>query len=209
MYKKMISFMLTICLCLGTVISVNAQPLEIASESSTSDNLNASELEFLNKVQDIFPYFIFDEVGNLVLELSEDELIQVYNFNEEDIKYLNQAMGLAADLGPVTLETKMNNSIDSKIHFNDWKVYFTYDDMVAILLTAATAGPAAVYFALVGLGSLLGPVGTALVAAVGVLGIPSLLDFCETILEASIKRKGVWLGVEINFIIPRITCGTW
>ena len=151
------------------------------------------------------------------LSLSDDELSRLLNDDQEFITIIHDIVNTAPALTTapiVTTETLSGKTSDNMItpmmHVSGGKIWFTYSDIVGTLTSAAMIGPAAVYAAFVGLGSIsLGPVGTAITAAVGVLGFPSLAGFTYSILQASINRQGVYMGVEMNGVFPNIVSGTW
>ncbi|WDV46610.1 hypothetical protein PV797_02675 [Clostridiaceae bacterium M8S5] len=206
--SKIIS--ITLIMCLLMVSNVSATQLNNVSKLNLN-GLSSEEINFLKAYQRILGEFEFDKTGKLVLKLSLSEIKEKYEFTDGQISKLKEVMQFADSMGPVSQKDEPHNKNDifCRIHFEGSKVYFTNEDIVTFLLAAAEIGPAAIYAALVGLGSTLGPVGTGIVAVVGILGMPSLATFTYQVIQAHYAGKGVYIGVEWNGFFPNIVSGVW
>lgn len=168
-------------------------------------NLTEQQKEFLKKYELILSKFELSEgdSGQLILSVTKEELVDVYGFTISESENILNAVRFS-------YLSKNNNLYQSRMYVDDGKIYFSYDDVVCFLSSAAQVGPAAIYGALVGLGTIsLGPAGTAIVGTLGILGAPSLLGFTYQVIQATINREGVYIGVEMNGMFPNIVSGTW
>jgi len=199
---------LVMTLLMATGVSAN----QVGNEYKFNLNeLSSEDIQFLNTFQKVLPEFDFDDDGNLILKSSMNEIKKEYQLTDNEILKLDKVMKLASSLGPVsehTLQTE-DNFISPMVHYDGGLLYFTNADVDALLFAAASIGPAAVYAVLVGLGSVAGPFGTALVAAVGILGIASLANFTYLIIQAHYAGQGVYIGIQMNGVWPNIVQGVW
>lgn len=174
-----------------------------SGENKQVIRLNDSQREFLEKYKKLLDKFSLDKDGYLKLNVNKEELIKVYGFNQNEAEGIINSVKLAYPI------TNADGQIKSRIHISSGKIYFTHSDVTGLLISAAQIGPVAVYGVLVGLGSTLGPVGTTLVAALGIIGAPSLASFTYNVIQAQFNKQGVYIGVEFNGIFPNIVQGVW
>ena len=133
-----------------------------------SDYLSEEDLNFFKEMEKIYPYFDFDSEGNLILTKSIDELKDKYGFDEAFVSRLDTVLNsrLSKQISRCISETSIEyNGLNPelrRIHVKNWKVYFTYNDVMATLFAAAQVGPAAITAALTALGSAYPGVGTAI-----------------------------------------------
>lgn len=212
-FKKIIA---TTCLSLslcGTILPVLSNSTTYADKTEIttkkeffSDNLTKQDLIYLKKFQNILNKFTLSEKtsGKLLLNISKKDLITIYSFTEDEANSIINSVKFAY------LPKKINNKYQDRLHIANGKIYFNNSDVVTFLSSAAQIGPAAIYGALVGLGSVsLGPVGTAVVAGLGIIGAPGLAGFTYQVIQAVANRQGVYIGVEFNGIFPNVVSGTW
>lgn len=183
---------------------VDSNGIQLSNIDSFTLDLNSQQQLFMNKLTHIYPYFYFNH-NQLALSIDYDTLKTEYGFTDDDIVTIDSMLKAPA----ISWDNETSN-IQSRMYVKGSKVYFTHADVVSALYSAALIGPSAIYAALVGLGTIsLGPVGTAIAAAVGVLGFPSLAGFTYQVIQAASNGQGVYLGVEMNGIFPNIVSGTF
>ncbi|WP_270608367.1 hypothetical protein [Enterococcus thailandicus] len=183
---------------------VDSNGIQLSNIDSFILDLNSQQQLFMNKLTHIYPYFYFNH-NQLALSIDYDTLKTEYGFTDDDIVTIDSMLKAPA----ISWDNETSN-IQSRMYVKGNKVYFTHADVVSALYSAALIGPSAIYAALVGLGTIsLGPVGTAIAAAVGVLGFPSLAGFTYQVIQAASNGQGVYLGVEMNGIFPNIVSGTF
>lgn len=183
---------------------VDSNDIQPSNMDSFTLDLNSQQQLFMNKLTHIYPYFYFDN-NQLALSIDYDTLKTEYGFTDDDIVTIDSMLKAPA----ISWDNETSN-IQSRMYVKGSKVYFTHADVVSALYSAALIGPSAIYAALVGLGTIsLGPVGTAIAAAVGVLGFPSLSGFTYQVIQAAPNGQGVYLEVEMNGIFPNIVSGTF
>ncbi|MBO0432092.1 hypothetical protein [Enterococcus sp. DIV0660C] len=183
---------------------VDSNGIQLSNMDSFTLDLNSQQQLFMNKLTHIYPYFYFNH-NQLALSIDYDTLKTEYGFTDDDIVTIDSMLKAPA----ISWDNETSN-IQSRMYVKGSKVYFTHADVVSALYSAALIGPSAIYAALVGLGTIsLGPVGTAIAAAVGVLGFPSLAGFTYQVIQAASNGQGVYLGVEMNGIFPNIVSGTF
>lgn len=190
---------------LPTVVHAQESSVVMEQNNKKINKLTDSQAQFMQKYKALLDKFQFSngDSGRLILSVTSDELINNYGFTFEESKAILDAVRFA-------YLPKQPDLYQSRMHIDGGKIYFTYDDVVAFLSSAAQIGPAAMYGALVGLGTVsLGPVGGMVVTALGVIGAPGLAEFTYQVVQATINRQGVYIGVEFNGIFPNIVSGTW
>lgn len=174
-----------------------------------SDYLDNENITFMKKLEKIYPYFTFDSSGSLKLKKDLKELKSQYNLDNEFIKEVNKIMEENKSSKDIysLYSKRINNSFTTFVSVKDWKVYFTYDEVVDLFLAAASIGPAALVASLSALGtSIGGPVGGAIAAIVGYV---SGADFMYLVLRASAMEKGIYIGIDWDGNFPVYTQGTW
>lgn len=163
-------------------------------------------------MEKIYPYFDFDSEGNLILTKSIDELKDKYGFDEAFVSRLDTVLNsrLSKQISRSISETSIeNNGLNPelrRIHVKNWKVYFTYNDVMATLFAAAQVGPAAITAALTALGSAYPGVGTVIGAAIGLFGGGTIVYW---VLQAAANKQGFYIGIDWNGSFPNPVIGTW
>lgn len=175
-----------------------------------SDYLSKEDLNFIKEMEKIYSYFDFDSKGDLILTKSIDELKDEYGFDEVFISRLNTVLNsnLSKQISKSVSEKsiKDNSLSPDRIHVKNWKVYFTYDDVMATLFAAAQVGPAAITAALTALGSVYPGVGTVIGAVIGLLGGGTIVYW---VLQAAANKQGLYIGIDWNGVFPNPAIGTW
>lgn len=177
-----------------------------------SDYLSEEDLNFFKEMEKIYPYFDFDSEGNLILTKSIDELKDKYGFDEAFVSRLDTVLNsrLSKQISRSISETSIeNNGLNPelrRIHVKNWKVYFTYNDVMATLFAAAQVGPAAITAALTALGSAYPGVGTVIGAAIGLFGGGTIVYW---VLQAAANKQGFYIGIDWNGSFPNPAIGTW
>ncbi|MDK4351332.1 hypothetical protein M4I17_02780 [Enterococcus thailandicus] len=183
---------------------VDSNGIQLSNIDSFTLDLNSQQQLFMNKLTHIYPYFYFNH-NQLALSIDYDTLKTEYGFTDDDIVTIDSMLKAPA----ISWDNETSN-IQSRMYVKGSKVYFTHADVVSALYSAALIGPSAIYAAIVGLGTIsLGPVGTTIAGAVGILGFPSLAGFTYQVIQAASNGQGVYLGVEMNGIFPNIVSGTF
>lgn len=158
MLKKIMSAGLAFVMCfsfLGYNIAfaqenTNVYPSSLSESSiKISDYLTQDDLAFMKKLEKIYPYFEFDEKGALTLTKEISEIKSTFNFDDDFICRLNKLLesdiakkgetyvkGISADLG-TSAYGRYDNEIKPTVHVSNWKVYFTYDEVMASFFAAA------------------------------------------------------------------------
>jgi len=97
---------------------------------------------FLDKLEDVCPYFSLDDEGALSLELEYSKLQSDYGFTEEEIEKLDSAI-LEQNLG-ISYVNQDETTVQPQVYVEDWKIYFTTDEVRMYLGSAIQAGAPAV-----------------------------------------------------------------
>ncbi|MCA1031172.1 hypothetical protein LCL95_09070 [Bacillus timonensis] len=102
-----------------------------------------------------------------------------------------------------------DNIVTPQVSVKNWKVYFTHGE-VRMYFAAAAAGPVALGAALNSVAFLLGgPVGSTISLVLTIIGTATLVNLCYLILQAEIRKQGIYIGVNWNGPFPNYTQGTW
>lgn len=207
--KKIISLLMSLLLIFTMSSTAFAAELEPDAENSSdilfsSSSFSEEDLAFFEKMSLVFDGYTTNESGEIIFTYSSDSLYNL-GFSESEVARLTT---LNETICGTILSDEM--SVSSRIFVEDGKIWFTYDDVMAFLFAAASIGPEALYAAMLGLSSIsVGPVVTAIIAVVGALGAPSLINFCYNIIQAATYGQGVYIGIEMNGIFPNIVSSTW
>ncbi len=201
-FAMMLSCML---LVVSSVCQVSAAEGDIADNqvTSISDYFSESDKEFLGKLTAVYDVFELDSEGVLFLTASLDEIQERAEFTDAEMLRFNEMLDFNKENPAIGVE-----SIPlTRLHVEDWKVYFTYDDVVMYLSAAAAIGPAAITAALSALATTAAPgVGTVIAAIVGYV---VSADLCYLVLQAAVNQQGIYIGLDWNGIFPNYTQGTW
>lgn len=192
-------------LVVSSVCQVSAAEGDIADNqvTSISDYFSESDKEFLGKLTAVYDVFELDSEGVLFLTASLDEIQERAEFTDAEMLRFNEMLDFNKENPAIGVE-----SIPlTRLHVEDWKVYFTYDDVVMYLSAAAAIGPAAITAALSALATTAAPgVGTVIAAIVGYV---VSADLCYLVLQAAVNQQGIYIGLDWNGIFPNYTQGTW
>lgn len=179
-----------------------------------SDYLTQDDLQFIKNMEQIYPYFELGDQGQLNLTEPISSLKSKYNLDDSFISRLQEVLDanlLRADLlnnihvvEPQTLS--INREIKPLLHVNDWKIYFTYDEVVGTLLSAAQVGPAAIVAALTAMGTIYPGVGNVVGLLVGLIGGGAI---AYEVFQAVANRKGLYIGINWNGIFPNPVVEVW
>lgn len=207
MFKKILSTLLVFLFIFVTTISVSARSIsddKKYAEVSVGDFSDA-DLQFLNKFTSVLDGYFTNKNGEISFRYTANEL-RNKGFTTDDVDKLNEINNKVC--GAIIPEE--DTFIQTRMFVEGGKIYFDNVDVKAVLLSAATLGPEALYAALVGLGSLAGgPVGSVITAVLGAIGAASLSYLCYLIIQAAANDQGIYIGFEMNGIFPNIVTGTW
>lgn len=184
-----------------------------------SDYLTKDDLDFMKKLEKVYPYFEFDSKGALILTKEISEIKRNFNFDDDFVYRMNRllqsdiakkgemyAKGLNKN-SRISAYGRYDNAVKPMVHVSNWKVYFTYEEVMASFFAAAQVGPAAIVAALASLGTAIGgPVGAAIGTIVGYI---SGADFLYLVLRAATLKKGIYIGLDWDGPYPVPTQGTW
>lgn len=204
--KRWFAMMLScMVLVVSSVCQVSAAEADIVDNQATSvsDYFSESDKEFLGKLTAVYDVFELDGEGVLFLTASLDEIQERAQFTDEEMLRFNEMLDFNKENPAIGAE-----SIPlTRLHVEDWKVYFTYDDVAMYLSAAAAIGPAAITAALSALATTAAPgVGTVIAAIVGYV---VSADLCYLVLQATVNQQGIYIGLDWNGIFPNYTQGTW
>lgn len=209
MGKKFIAFVLSLALILSfTVSAYAAGPTNELSLVVTSSSLTESDKSFMEKMLSVLDGYI--TIGDeITFTYSDADLISL-GFSSTDIATLDEinrsVCGVVYKAPP---DINANTPVPL-IHTEGFVIYFDPGEVVDFLFAAATVGPEALYAAFVGLGTLFGgPIGSAITAIAGWLGLASFGGLCYLIIQAVSNGQGIYFGVEFNKGFPNIVSGYW
>lgn len=183
----------------------NIKPINISEEISEKDKI------FMSKLEAIYSDLELDSDNHLVLNVSDSELREQYNFSDQDIDQLHKTISFQrnnADRYSTDSDLNNNHLIAPALHVSDWKVYFTTDDIRMYLGSAIQAGAPAVVAALASLGSVVATpgVGTVMGALAGLFSGGTIL---YQLTQALANEQGWYIGVDWNGAFPNPTMGFW
>lgn len=197
-----------------------AEPVipESIKDKTISDLLSEEQKGFLKKLQNVFGKFYFDDNGFLKLNITYEELQGNYGFCASDIEQLDNILNAVGQINSKGVNNEQFNTgsfnigtgeIKPNIFVENWIIYFTYDDVTGLLVSAAMAGPAAMYAALNAIAYLTTGAGGIVVTVLSTLGLAGLADFCYLVIQAEVRHQGVYIGIVWNGVFPNIVQGTW
>lgn len=179
------------------------------------DYLDQDDKNYLNKLTKVFDEFSLNDSGILEINKPLNEIQEKAGFTDSEMDRFNEIFtfsknyptGITSSKTMVENASNSNNIIEPNVFVEDWKIYFTLDEVQMYFFAAAQIGPAAIIAALAGLGtSIGGPVGTAIGTVVGYV---SGAAFAYLVLRAVSLGKGVYIGLEWDGIFPVFVDGTW
>ncbi|MDK6804521.1 hypothetical protein [Aerococcus sp. UMB7834] len=178
---------------------------------SISDHITNEDKKFMEKYSATYSQFELDSEGKLLLGLTDDQLINDYNFSNSEVEKIHEIINYQHT--NVDNAKNMTSNGDTSIvtpylHVSDWKVYFTYDDLVMYVSSAAQIGPQAIVAALAGLGSVVATpgVGTVIGTAIGLFSAGTI---AYQVTQALANQQGWYIGVTWNGAFPNPDSGTW
>lgn len=203
---------LTLALILGsnTISSYAAESNKIKEvkeqhQQDFESQISDADKEFMNKFAKGYELFTFDDEGNLYVEATDQEILEVTGFNQSELARFHSVIDLGNQL--TAADKTENELITPYVHVSDWKVYFTYYDVQTYLLAAAQIGPAAITAALTALSTMVSPgVGTVIGVVVGIVGAA---DLCYLVIQSQIRGQGIYIGIDWNGIFPNYAQGYW
>lgn len=206
MLKKLTSIIMSLVLIVSTAGTVLAADTEVSNIAYTiSDYMDDDAIEFMQKMTSVYNYFSLNEDGILTVSKTEEEIQSIADFSDAEMLLYNEMLQYnqshPASTNPGT------PSVSPRITVEDWKIYFTYEEVQMYLSAAAAIGPAAMTAALTALTTVVSPgVGTVLGA---IIGYVVSADLCYLVIQAGLNQQGIYIGIDWNGIFPNYTQGTW
>lgn len=167
----------------------------------STPNQPPEKMAFFEKIESIFSAFQLDKDGKLYLSVTDEELKSNYDFTSSDLDKLNSLLTFQHEAIKYA-----GNMPSTRLHVEDWKIYFDLGDVHAFLFAAAQVGPAAIMAALSALGSVYPGVGTVVGAIVGLFGGGTIIYW---VFQAVALEKGLYIGVDWNGPFPNPAIGLW
>ena len=172
-------------------------------------NLDNEKVSILKSLMNkgVFKEFDFNERGVLSLKNNIESISLTYKLSTDETYVINSIIDESSNIN-----FKDDNRIynmNTWLHVKNWKIYFTYNDIVSFLLAAAQVGPAALAAALVGISSILGTAGPVISTIMSILGVASLSNLYYLIIQANVKKRGIYIGIDWSNGFPNYTQGLW
>jgi len=214
--KKIISLFLVLSLLVGMyTLPVSASETSVLGNEldgiRLSDYIDDEDLEFFSKLEKVLDEFTLSKDGTLELKKSLIEIQEEAGFSKAEMVIFEDMLGFNKEnpaIGITQIDSQIDESaISTKVYVEDWKVYFTYDEVLTLLFAAAQIGPAAMVAALSALGTAIGGLVGTTVAAI--LGYITAASFCYLVIRAVSMKKGVYIGLDWDGPFPVIADGTW
>ncbi len=212
MFKKIITSVLAtlmLLIVLPTKVNASTQPISTYSNRNViqmSDYLTKDDLEFMKKLQSIYPYFAIDNNGKLYLTLEINELKNKFQLDEQFIQKLNDILQYSISNNNLQSYSIGSNLELRRVFAKNWKIYFSYEEVESLFVAAANAGPAAMTATFAAIGIMYPGFGSILGTAVGLWGGAAI---CYWVLQAAARRQGLYIGVDWNGPFPIPAIGTW
>lgn len=167
-------------------------------------NLTEEDKNFLDKLEGVYPYFSLDDEGALSLDLEYSKLQSEHGFTEEDVEKLDSVIS-EQNLG-VSYVNEDETTVQPQVYVEDWKIYFTTDEVRMYLGSAIQAGAPAVIAAIASLGSTVPGIGTVIGAAAGLWAGGEILYYAT---QALTYEQGFYIGITWNGAFPNPDIGNW
>lgn len=212
MFKKIITSVLAtlmLLIVLPTKVNASTQPISTYSNRNViqmSDYLTKDDLEFMKKLQSIYPYFAIDNNGKLYLTLEINELKNKFQLDEQFIQKLNDILQYSISNNNLQSYSIGSNLELRRVFAKNWKIYFSYEEVESLFVAAANAGPAAMTATFAAIGIMYPVFGSVVGTIVGIVGGGTL---CYHVLQAAARRQGLYVGVDWNGPFPIPTLGNW
>ena len=212
MFKKIITAVLAtlmLLIVLPTKVNASTQPITTYSSGNViqmSDYLTKDDLEFMKKLQSIYPYFAIDNNGKLYLTVEINELQSKFQLDEQFIQKLNDILQSPISNNNLHSYSSGSNLGLRRVFVKNWKIYFSYEEVESLFVAAANAGPAAMTATFAAIGIMYPVFGSVVGTIVGIVGGGTL---CYHVLQAAARRQGLYVGVDWNGPFPIPTLGNW
>lgn len=212
MFKKIITAVLAtlmVLIVLPTKVNASTQPISTYSSRNViqmSDYLTKDDLEFMTKLQSIYPYFAIDNNGKLYLTLEINELKNKFQLDEQFIQKLNDILQYSISNNNLQSYSIGSNLGLRRVFAKDWKIYFSYEEVESLFVAAANAGPAAITAAFAAIGIMYPVFGSIVGTFIGLVGGGTI---CYFVLQAAARRQGLYIGVNWNGPFPSPAIGNW
>ena len=212
MFKKIITSVLAtlmLLIVLPTKVNASTQPITTYSSGNViqmSDYLTKDDLEFMKKLQSIYPYFAIDNNGKLYLTVEINELQSKFQLDEQFIQKLNDILQSPMSNNNLHSYSSGSNLGLRRVFVKNWKIYFSYEEVESLFVAAANAGPAAMTATFAAIGIMYPVFGSVVGTIVGIVGGGTL---CYHVLQAAARRQGLYVGVDWNGPFPIPTLGNW
>lgn len=212
MFKKIITSVLAtlmLLIVLPTKVNASTQPITTYSSGNViqmSDYLTKDDLEFMKKLQSIYPYFAIDNNGKLYLTVEINELQSKFQLDEQFIQKLNDILQSPISNNNLHSYSSGSNLGLRRVFVKNWKIYFSYEEVESLFVAAANAGPAAMTATFAAIGIMYPVFGSVVGTIIGIVGGGTL---CYHVLQAAARRQGLYVGVDWNGPFPIPTLGNW
>ncbi len=212
MFKKIIASVLAtlmLLIVLPTKVNASTQPITTYSSGNViqmSDYLTKDDLEFMKKLQSIYPYFAIDNNGKLYLTVEINELQSKFQLDEQFIQKLNDILQSPISNNNLHSYSSGSNLGLRRVFVKNWKIYFSYEEVESLFVAAANAGPAAMTATFAAIGIMYPVFGSVVGTIVGIVGGGTI---CYHVLQAAARRQGLYIGVDWNGPFPIPTLGNW
>lgn len=212
MFKRIIASVLAtlmFLIVLPTKVNASTQPITTYSSGNViqmSDYLTKDDLEFMKKLQSIYPYFAIDNNGKLYLTVEINELQSKFQLDEQFIQKLNDILQSPISNNNLHSYSSGSNLGLRRVFVKNWKIYFSYEEVESLFVAAANAGPAAMTATFAAIGIMYPVFGSVVGTIVGIVGGGTL---CYHVLQAAARRQGLYVGVDWNGPFPIPTLGNW
>lgn len=212
MFKRIIASALAtlmLLIVLPTKVNASTQPISTYSSRNVihmSDYLTKDDLEFMKKLQSIYPYFAIDNNGKLYLTVEINELQSKFQLDEQFIQKLNDILQSPISNNNLHSYSSGSNLGLRRVFVKNWKIYFSYEEVESLFVAAANAGPAAMTATFAAIGIMYPVFGSVVGTIVGIVGGGTL---CYHVLQAAARRQGLYVGVDWNGPFPIPTLGNW
>ena len=212
MFKRIITSVLAtlmLLIVLPTKVNASTQPITTYSSGNViqmSDYLTKDDLEFMKKLQSIYPYFAIDNNGKLYLTVEINELQSKFQLDEQFIQKLNDILQSPISNNNLHSYSSGSNLGLRRVFVKNWKIYFSYEEVESLFVAAANAGPAAMTATFAAIGIMYPVFGSVVGTIVGIVGGGTL---CYHVLQAAARRQGLYVGVDWNGPFPIPTLGNW
>lgn len=200
--RKIVS-LITVFVLILTISVLPVSAAENPAPIRISDYLSDDDIIFMEKMALVYDVFAFDEAGNLILTADLNQIQDQAGFTDAELILFQQTVS-NANINNDTINIPGSNS---RMHVSDWKVYFTYDEVMSLFFAAATVGPAALTAAISALSTSVGGLAGTILGAI--IGFVVSADMCYLVIRAASTYKGIYIGFTNVDGFPVFDQGTW